>query len=1038
MLPLLTTLAATSARAEVILQLFETPWADIEARLPEIAAAGYGAIWLPPPTKGTEGTRDVGFAVYDRFDLGDVDQRGTIATRYGTKDDLVRLTAAARRFGIRVYFDVVMNHNGNPHLIENVGANIQPVDLDEWPGMTPWDFHVLPAHAPSDGNCGGESGCDWCLFQPAADAANFGNWKVLQDVGGDVALNPGGVDICIRDAGGEARIAALPLSEAFALPGAPAMDHPVFDGQTHLVRTPRVSDFDSETGFNFNNLNYALLGLIDIAIEQYIDGTAPDFLDATGPTIFDGYNSVNGLPLASYVRDPNRAERYPDGPPSDETAREMMHRWIRWLMLETHADGFRLDAIKHVPPSFYGENYPGDPVAFVKVIQDTYDELNGFDDVDDADGIDDAAVFGESFTGSCFALERYTVTGMRALDFPMFFRLHQMADGDDSDIGQFSVQNPGECPNIGAFGGLNRRAGVAFANSHDECQVHESRTTDDWADPEFSRCFPGAGQADLVFAFVLTRDADATVFFDGNNWSSNSFVRSGRADALGDTFNGGPQTVVPTLVTAVAEAGRGGQNNIYVDGDVYAFERVVDGFGASSIVVLNDRRGVPAQFGANDPRPFLLTRFPPGTILVERTGNALEYAREVVVLDPDAFTEQNDIDALNAAKANFQATNGYSADDIPNLGVMYTGVPGGPTNNYVLYAPLAVAPPSFGELIELEDTAGTISVTTAEAKTLPDGTPVSPATVEMPHIDGATFTLSLRASAAVAPTAIGVRLDEGESLPGTLLSDTDERWLDGFTAPAGGVPDGDDVRWVMLNIDASSLEPGVHALTVRYSRTIAGAANAHAFKVIPLCVDPGNGSACQAREPSYPESDGGVDPEPDPDGGLVEPEDGGVDPEPGVDAGVEPDPNPGVEPDPQPGAEPDPEPGAEPEPEPEPEPTGDEDGDGVINVEDNCVDVRNADQLDFDEDGIGDACDLCPTAAVNRPVTSEGCPEPTATELDLIDRIAGAIANKESFTEGDLDNDGDVDVVDLDRAISQVFATASPADAGVARDGGAP
>ena len=43
-----------------------------------------------PPNKGCEGTADVGYAVYDRFDLGDQDQRGTVATRYGTREDLGR------------------------------------------------------------------------------------------------------------------------------------------------------------------------------------------------------------------------------------------------------------------------------------------------------------------------------------------------------------------------------------------------------------------------------------------------------------------------------------------------------------------------------------------------------------------------------------------------------------------------------------------------------------------------------------------------------------------------------------------------------------------------------------------------------------------------------------------------------------------------------------------------------------------------------------------------------------------------------------
>src|SRR5207244_1329541 len=38
----------------------------------------------------------------------------------------------------------------------------------------------------------------------------------------------------------------------------------------------------------------------------------------------------------------------------------------------------------------------------------------------------------------------------------------------------------------------------------------------------------------------------------------------------------------------------------------------------------------------------------------------------------------------------------------------------------------------------------------------------------------------------------------------------------------------------------------------------------------------------------------------------------------------------------------------------------DPDRDGIPSEMDNCPDVANADQADFDGDKIGDACDLCP------------------------------------------------------------------------------
>ena len=121
------------AQARVILQYFETPWSELESRLPEIAMVGYDALWLPPPQKGTDGRRDVGFAVYDRFDLGDKDQRGTIPTRYGVRDELVSMCDASHRHGVRLFFDVVMNHNGNPSLIENTGVDLPIVGLEGFP-----------------------------------------------------------------------------------------------------------------------------------------------------------------------------------------------------------------------------------------------------------------------------------------------------------------------------------------------------------------------------------------------------------------------------------------------------------------------------------------------------------------------------------------------------------------------------------------------------------------------------------------------------------------------------------------------------------------------------------------------------------------------------------------------------------------------------------------------------------------------------------------------------------------------------------------
>ncbi len=98
-------------RAEAMLQLFNVSWEELTRRIPEIAEAGYTSLWLPPTAKAGS-VWSVGYDLFDPFDLGDRNQRGTIPTRYGTRAQLLQAVEMAHRFGLRVYFDNITNHRG--------------------------------------------------------------------------------------------------------------------------------------------------------------------------------------------------------------------------------------------------------------------------------------------------------------------------------------------------------------------------------------------------------------------------------------------------------------------------------------------------------------------------------------------------------------------------------------------------------------------------------------------------------------------------------------------------------------------------------------------------------------------------------------------------------------------------------------------------------------------------------------------------------------------------------------------------------------
>lgn len=77
--------------------------------LDELQQNGIDDLWLPPVFKAT-GTNDVGYGIYDLFDLGEFDQKGSIPTKYGTRDELIELIQQAHQKGMKIYADTVLNH----------------------------------------------------------------------------------------------------------------------------------------------------------------------------------------------------------------------------------------------------------------------------------------------------------------------------------------------------------------------------------------------------------------------------------------------------------------------------------------------------------------------------------------------------------------------------------------------------------------------------------------------------------------------------------------------------------------------------------------------------------------------------------------------------------------------------------------------------------------------------------------------------------------------------------------------------------------
>ena len=96
-------------------------WNHINGQIPSLAKVGFTSLWLPPIHKAANlFGPSMGYDPYDYYDLGELDQKGTIPTWFGTRTELESLIANAHEHGLSVIADIVINHNS--------GADAQEVN----------------------------------------------------------------------------------------------------------------------------------------------------------------------------------------------------------------------------------------------------------------------------------------------------------------------------------------------------------------------------------------------------------------------------------------------------------------------------------------------------------------------------------------------------------------------------------------------------------------------------------------------------------------------------------------------------------------------------------------------------------------------------------------------------------------------------------------------------------------------------------------------------------------------------------------------
>ncbi|KAH8698915.1 putative alpha-amylase [Talaromyces proteolyticus] len=103
-------------------------WQRLQLALRDLKEIGIDNLLLPPGCKAMNPSGN-GYDIYDLFDLGEFDQKGSVATKWGTKEDLIGLAKMAQVLDMGILWDAVLNHKaGADHSEKCLAVTVEPED----------------------------------------------------------------------------------------------------------------------------------------------------------------------------------------------------------------------------------------------------------------------------------------------------------------------------------------------------------------------------------------------------------------------------------------------------------------------------------------------------------------------------------------------------------------------------------------------------------------------------------------------------------------------------------------------------------------------------------------------------------------------------------------------------------------------------------------------------------------------------------------------------------------------------------------------
>lgn len=508
--------AATGPLNDVMMQAFYwdvpvnesakdgTWWNVLKGNASELKAAGVTGIWTPCPAKGNWGIVDNGYGIYDHYDLGNYNQKGTVETRFGSRAELEQMIAVMHQTPkIEVYSDVVLNHVYSNAENEEVNPAVKayvfgeahaeqnkpyPANEVRWviPDAAPGDYYIqIKGYGLPWTSSVVERGYDVMIRWDNSSIVESGQWEYEPNNGnGSFNVFPGSGKVLRAHADSKSDID----------------EYKVTVSTKHDLEITLAAKKETGSPMQWVDAG-SMLGYYPVNIWYNGTNLASTALEARTNT-YIAYPNHTGTGEANY------AWHYADFHPSDAndwlgdygndeiitntkffgndlntfspTVVNRLKGWGAWLMNTVGFDGFRLDFVRGFQESFVAEwvNYlPKKSGAQPFIVGEYWGS-----DLRIKDWVNNVAAGGASVNG---------------FDFPLKVVLTDMCNKSGSGFNMTGLNHAGMVRN-GNGNALPGTSVVTFLDNHDTGKEH-----DKWVTKDFQ----------LGYAYMLTHEGKPCLFY---------------------------------------------------------------------------------------------------------------------------------------------------------------------------------------------------------------------------------------------------------------------------------------------------------------------------------------------------------------------------------------------------------------------------------------------------------------------------------------------------------------------------------------------